>query len=114
MSIGSWFLFSLILWLVGYFRTKMASINDQILLTPPFWLSILCGYPNVSRTSKRVLHAAGVWMQTTGFVMFFYGFLASRFYNNPIGTIAVLIASLLTSRVLTSILVRYYRHGNLS
>ena len=114
MSVGSWFFFSLVLWFVGYFRTRMASLNEQILLSPPFWFTVLCGRPKVNGASKEVLHAAGVWMQMTGFAMLMYGFLASKFYNNPIGTIAVLIGSLLTSRILTSLLVKNYRYRNLS
>lgn len=113
MSIGSWFIFSLMLWLIGFLRTKMSSRGDQILLSPPFWFTILCGRPKVNGLPKGVLHAAGVWLQLTGLVMLIYGFLAAKFYNNPIGTMAVLIGSLLTSRILTSILVKNYRHRNL-
>jgi hypothetical protein len=98
------------LWSIGYFRTKIATRTDEILLSPPHWVTILCGVPRPRGLPKGIIHAAGAWLQLTGWMVLIYGLLASKFYNNFIGFLAVIVGGLLTSRILTAVLVKKFRY----
>jgi hypothetical protein len=112
MSLGSWFVFGFSVWCLGYFRSKIAAKTDMILISSPIWLLLLCGRPISRELPKGVLHAAGVYIQLTGWAMIIYGYIISEISDNPIGSILVIVISLLTSRIITAVIVRKYKYEN--
>lgn len=110
MNIGTWFFLGLVIWCLGYYRTMAATRTDEILILPPYWIAVLCGYPKSKELQRGVFQTAGVWLQLTGWLLLLYGFLISISFNNPIGSLVVIFASLITSRILTSVLVKKYRY----
>jgi hypothetical protein len=113
MNIGSWLLMGFVEWCLGFYRTKIATPTDEILLLPPNWIGFLCGRPRSKKLPKGVFQAAGVWLQMTGWLTLIFGSLESIFIHDPIGELVVIILSLLTSRILTTVIVRKYRYRNM-
>jgi hypothetical protein len=113
MNIGSWLLLGFVEWCLGFYKTKIATQTDEILLSPPPWIGLLCGYPRSKKLPKGVIQAGGVWLQMTGWLTLIFGSLDSIFIDDPIGELVVIILSLLTSRILTSVIVRKYRYRNM-
>jgi len=110
MNLNALVFIGLVMWCLGFFRSKIATKTETILLLPPFWFTILCGRPNSKELPPGVLHAAGVWFQLIGWLMVIYGIFASLLVNNPINTLVGVFVSLIIGRIFLALVIKKYKY----
>ncbi|GIK11172.1 MAG TPA: hypothetical protein PKC99_18875 [Anaerolineales bacterium] len=110
MNLNALVFIGLVMWGLGFFRSKVATKTETILLLLPFWFTVLCGRPNSKELPSGVLHAVGVWFQLIGWLMFIYGIFASLLANNPISTLIGVFISLIVGRVILALVIKKYKY----
>jgi len=67
-----WNLFAIILWIAGYFVTRLSILNNlktEAFIMAPEWLYLVCGKPKVTDFPIGALSIRGVVFQLTGILM---------------------------------------------
>jgi len=67
-----WILFAIILWIAGYFVTRLSipkNLKTEAFIMAPEWLYLVCGKPKVTDFPTGALSIRGIVFQITGMLM---------------------------------------------
>ena len=67
-----WILFAIIVWVAGYFLTRLSirkNLHEEAFIMAPDWLYFLCGKPKITNIPIGALTVRGVAFQLTGILM---------------------------------------------
>lgn len=89
MTLGSWILSAVILWILGFWSTKR-SVSSARRIRVPRWLFILCGQPISKNGIRGDVSIDGLYLQLWSLLTALYGLLLNPQLSTWAPSISVL------------------------
>lgn len=108
MSLSSWLLLALILWLFGYIRNVNSDSTDSNVIYVPKWVRIIiCGNPDRKNKLNNTLVLGGLRSQVAGWTLAIYAiFLSNAIKDEFLSVVIGIVVCLLFSVLFTNIFTR--------
>ncbi len=108
MSLSSWLLLALIIWLFGYIRNTTSDSTDSNVIYAPKWVRIvICGNPNRKNKLNNTLVLGGLRSQIVGWALAIYAiFLSNAITDEFLSVVIGILVCMLFSVLFTNIFTR--------